>query len=83
MIMKSLRKLSGFTLIELLVVISIIAVLAAMLMPALSAAREEARKARCTSNLRQVGMGLSMYINDYDEMLPVAERGFSSGCSFC
>ncbi|MBS3764526.1 MAG: prepilin-type N-terminal cleavage/methylation domain-containing protein [Planctomycetes bacterium] len=54
----------GFTLIELLVVIAIIAILAAMLMPALERAREAARQAVCTSNMRQIGLYTNMYAND-------------------
>lgn len=55
---------SAFTLIELLVVIAIIAILAAMLLPALSAAKEAGRTARCQSNLRQLALGLQMYVED-------------------
>lgn len=67
----ALRKssLHAFTLIELLVVIAIIAILAAMLLPALTRAREQARQASCASNLRQVGLALLMYSNDFDEWL--------------
>ncbi|MDF2441366.1 MAG: hypothetical protein JWN98_2350 [Abditibacteriota bacterium] len=67
---QSHRVRSGFTLIELLVVIAIIAILSSMLLPALSKAREGARRAVCTSNLRQVGMGLQMYTSDHAERLP-------------
>lgn len=63
------RKKNGFTLIELLVVIAIIAILAAILFPVFAQAREQARKISCVSNLKQMGIGLLMYAQDYDEQL--------------
>lgn len=63
------RKKSGFTLIELLVVIAIIAILAAILFPVFARARENARRASCQSNLKQIGLGIMQYTQDYDEMM--------------
>ena len=73
-------KWSGFTLIELLVVIAIIAILAAILFPVFARARENARKASCMSNLKQIGLGLSQYTQDYDEKFLV--QSVSSGQHF-
>lgn len=62
---------SGFTLIELLVVIAIIAILAAILFPVFARARENARRASCTSNLKQLGLAVMQYTQDYDEQFPL------------
>lgn len=61
----------GFTLIEILVVIAIIAILAAILFPVFSRARENARRASCQSNLKQLGLGVMMYVQDYDGRFPL------------
>jgi prepilin-type N-terminal cleavage/methylation domain-containing protein/prepilin-type processing-associated H-X9-DG protein len=67
----------GFTLIELLVVIAIIAILAAILFPVFARARENARRASCQSNLKQIGLGFLQYTQDYDERLPYTDYGYS------
>jgi prepilin-type N-terminal cleavage/methylation domain-containing protein len=67
------RRSPAFTLIELLVVIAIIAILAAILFPVFAQAREKARMSVCLSNMKQVGMGLSMYTSDYDDTLPLGK----------
>jgi len=69
-------KRKAFTLIELLVVIAIIAILASILFPVFARAREQARKASCASNLKQIGLGVMMYTQDYDETYPVANMGY-------
>lgn len=66
--MRERSKRSAFTLIELLVVIAIIAILAAILFPVFAQAREKARQASCTSNLKQITLAILMYIQDYDEV---------------
>jgi prepilin-type N-terminal cleavage/methylation domain-containing protein len=63
------RRKTGFTLIELLVVIAIIAILAAILFPVFARARENARRTSCLSNLKQIGLGIAQYTQDYDEKL--------------
>jgi prepilin-type N-terminal cleavage/methylation domain-containing protein/prepilin-type processing-associated H-X9-DG protein len=64
------EQIKGFTLIELLVVIAIISILAAILFPVFARARENARRASCMSNLKQIGLGVMMYTQDYDEKYP-------------
>jgi prepilin-type N-terminal cleavage/methylation domain-containing protein/prepilin-type processing-associated H-X9-DG protein len=70
---------SGFTLIELLVVIAIIAILAAILFPVFGRARENARRSSCLSNLKQLGLGLAQYTQDYDERMPASAAPAATG----
>jgi len=74
-----IQRHSAFTLVELLVVIAIIAVLASILFPVFSRARESARRASCQSNLKQIAMGAMQYIQDYDERYPLGVNMVSTG----
>ena len=67
----------GFTLIELLVVIAIIAILAAILFPVFAKVREKARQASCMSNMKQQGLAILQYTQDYDELMPQATVDYS------
>lgn len=69
----------GFTLIELLVVIAIIAILAALLLPALAAAKSKASRIQCSSQMKQLGVGLNLFITDHNEMFPPAAYGVGPG----
>ncbi len=71
------RAVPGFTLIELLVVIAIIAILAAMLLPALSSARNRAWRVQCASQQRQLGLGFTMFATDHEDRFPAAGYGVS------
>jgi len=73
------RKTRGFTLIELLVVIAIIAILAAILFPVFARARENARRTSCASNLKQMGLAIMQYTQDYDERFPLSKLIGNSG----
>jgi prepilin-type N-terminal cleavage/methylation domain-containing protein/prepilin-type processing-associated H-X9-DG protein len=70
---------NGFTLIELLVVIAIIAILAAILFPVFAKVREKARQTSCTSNLKQIGLAITQYVQDNDETFPMGSPGHADG----
>ena len=70
-----LRRFNGFTIVELLVVISIIALLIALLLPALARARKLALTTECLSNLNQQGVVMQMYTDQFEGMVPIAEDG--------
>ena len=70
MVIKSVKKISGFTLVELLVVIAIIALLLSILMPSLRKARDAARRIVCMANLHQMGIGVQVFANDHDNVIP-------------
>ena len=79
MVLASFKVRRGFTLIELLVVIAIIALLAAILFPVFARARENARKTSCQNNLKQIGVGLLAYVQDYDETMPIMPYNGGAG----
>jgi prepilin-type N-terminal cleavage/methylation domain-containing protein len=74
-VVSGVRTKRGFTLIELLVVNAIIAILASILFPVFARARENARRSACMSNLKQMGLGLMQYTQDYDETMPPQNYG--------
>ncbi|GAB4454732.1 MAG: hypothetical protein OHK0029_09740 [Armatimonadaceae bacterium] len=79
---RSVSNSKAFTLIELLVVIAIIAILAAILFPVFAQAREKARQASCLSNVKQMGLAMMMYVQDYDEVFPFAQTSTSAAAPY-
>ena len=65
------KRTTAFTLIELLIVVAIIGILASILFPVFARARENARRSSCLNNLKQIGLGMMQYSQDYDEMMPI------------
>jgi prepilin-type N-terminal cleavage/methylation domain-containing protein len=78
-----MQKRVGFTLIELLVVIAIIAILAAILFPVFAQAREQARMSTCLSNFKQIGTGVMMYLQDWDDTYPMNRIASNPGGHEC
>ena len=76
------KKHNGFTLIELLVVIAIIAILAAMLLPALSAAKERAKRISCVNNLKQMGLGIIIYATDNSDFMPPLKFNYAGNIQY-